>query len=159
MKTKKILISSMLSLIVLGTVGTSFASAAQVTNSEARISVSSVVPTGEEILWTDVDINDIVLINGVAYDSNGSIVVDYYHQSYQRGKYSTIAKKLLKSYNKWPGWVKAIVGYGVANNVAKALDKANGNLIDVVTVTLNKIAFIPIPTARQIAKIIIGFVA
>lgn len=90
---------------------------------------------------TDSDINevnsqgpsDVDLINGYVVNGNSDRQV--------RGKWSAAAKILLKNYNKLPGWIKAVVGYGAANSLAKTLETFSGTLEDGLTVGLEALGF------------------
>lgn len=99
---------------------------------------------------------DIVLINGTAYDKEGNVVVEYHNQSLQRGKFSFVAKKLLASYNKWPGWVKGVVSYAAVKKFDKYLDKWSGNLSDGLTLAIAKTTFLNMQMSRAIANTLIS---
>lgn len=113
-------------------------------------------PTGKEVLLSEINPMDIVLINGTAYDKEGNIVVEYYNQSLQRGKFSFVAKKLLASYKKWPNWIKGVVSYAAVKKFDKYLDKWSGNLSDGLTLAIAKTTFMNMGTARNIANILIS---
>lgn len=83
----------------------------------------------------------ITLTNGLMRASN----------PLQRGKWSSAAKILIKNYNRLPGWIKAVVGYGAANSLAKTLEKFNGTLTDGLSLGLEMLGFSP-GVARYFAK-------
>ena len=113
-------------------------------------------PTGKEVLLSEINPMDIVLINGTAYDKEGNVVVEYHNQSLQRGKFSFVAKKLLASYNKWPGWVKGVVSYAAVKKFDKYLDKWSGNLSDGLTLAIAKTTFLNMQMSRAIANTLIS---
>lgn len=155
---KKINRSIVLGLTIL-TVGSSII---PVSNVFADVSTqknkTTFTPTGEEILATDVDPLSIVLVNGVAYDDKGNMIVENYGQSYQRGKFTWAAKRLVATYNSWPKWIKGIIGYGTANTIAKTLERANGKLIDALSFAIEVVGFSP-SVARSIASVLVNFIA
>lgn len=139
-----------LSLLSIGTVLTpavSVFAAEKASNIESATVVNTNVLTDSERMFlkslglTDVEIDtvnnqsktNVELFNGNLVNNDSGMQ--------QRGKWSTAAKLLLKNYNKLPGWVKAVVGYGAANSIAKTLETYSGNLEDGVTLALEMLGF------------------
>lgn len=90
---------------------------------------------------TDLEIDTVNNQNKVNIELDNGYVINNDSGIQQRGKWSTAAKLLLKNYNKLPGWVKAVVGYGAANSIAKTLETYSGNLEDGVTLALEMLGF------------------
>lgn len=154
--TQKIVLSCAMALLLSGAVAPSVVAFAD--NVQTPQTQTAVTPTGKEVLSSEVNPLEILMVNGVAYDSKGNIIVDNYGESYQRGKFSWAAKKLLKSYNSWPKWIKGLIGYGTANTIAKNLERANGTLINALTVAIEVVGFSP-GLARSIASVLVNFIA
>ncbi|MFK4881495.1 MULTISPECIES: hypothetical protein [Lactococcus] len=88
-------------------------------------------PTGREVLLADVPLSEMILIDGVAYDSQGNIVVEHYGDSLKRGKMSLAIKAIKAAWSKLPLSVKNTIGvFGGIDVFLSTLDHWTGAVED-----------------------------
>lgn len=106
-KLRKITLSTVTATMLAGGIlpSVSFASEPSSAVTETR-SVELPSPTGKQILFSEVNAKDIILIDGVTYDIHGNLVVEKLGGIQERGKWSAAVKLIKKAYNKLPSSVR-----------------------------------------------------
>lgn len=110
------------------------------------------LPTGKEVLLDDVPLSEMIMINGIAYDSKGNIIVEQYGDSLKRGKMSLAIKAIRKAYKKLPLAVRnTIETFTKLEVLLGTLDHWTGAVEDGIFWACKQVG-IPDVAARFVAK-------
>lgn len=163
-KLKSAAVSSAIALLLVPTIGGTVKAAADNTGDNSSVNYSdtqinkSSNQSENSLTQDDIDfLQDKGLSTDEINSSEGTHknvqLIDGKIVSVQRGKWSTAAKILVKNYNKLPGPIKAVLGYGTVNALGKTLDHYSGNLTDGLTFGLEALGYSP-GVARYFANAI-----
>ncbi|EOT45107.1 hypothetical protein OMY_02254 [Enterococcus sulfureus ATCC 49903] len=134
--------SLLLSVVVVPSVSV-FADEYNAPVTKANISTSSKLTNSDLTYLKNLGLTDLDINQSLNRSEKNVDLLNGYVVSKQRGKWSAAAKILVKNYNKLPGWIKGVVGYGAANSLAKTLETFNGTLTDGLTIGLEGLGFSP----------------
>ncbi|GBG96139.1 hypothetical protein [Lactococcus termiticola] len=136
MKIKQIALASLAVGTLLVSLGLPVSQVAQANSVQNSYQLNKPGPaklTYEEVLASEVDLKDIYLINGIAFDKNGNAVVEHYGESQNRGKYSWLVKAIRNIYHRLPGFVKSTIKkYVGLEGFLNLIDKATGSVEDAI---------------------------
>lgn len=149
----KIILGAIAGVLLFGAVAPSVAQASQLTSvNSSQVEVAK--PTYEEVLASNVNVKDIVLINGIAFDKAGNAVVEQYGESQLRGKFSWAVKAIRAVIPRLPGFAKRALIKSQLSKFFDELDNFNGRLEDGIYQALRKAGLSPW-LARLVAQAIL----
>ncbi|MQW24096.1 MULTISPECIES: hypothetical protein [unclassified Lactococcus] len=128
MNSKKTIISSMVAITLFTGVSPVLAAVETQKNTQSNEAENRVpVPNGNEVKRSDVNIKDIYLIDGEAYDKYGNLIVDELGRPMARGKLSWAVKAIRKGYSKVPAPIRGFINkYGGLETILGVVDHFTG---------------------------------